>query len=171
MKPYPILKTLSNIGLQIKNGLDRSGNRISEDGLLTFDHRVIALFLACIISFILLVSFKISGSSVSMWDHLLTDKKDFQDKNIIFGAPNACRSDEWAVTTPFILSQAACNFPVENKSLGAGKTPIVISLPARHYSTLFRPQNWGFFSWIRREATLFFGTLRSLRYSLASFCY
>jgi hypothetical protein len=57
------------------------------------------------------------------------------------------RSDEWLVWTPSILAQ--CNhqprWPVENPAVGAGKSPLIMSLPVRHYSMLFRPQLYGFF--------------------------
>ena len=35
--------------------------------------------------------------------------------------------------------------PVENPSLGAGMSPLLMSLPVKHYTMLFRPQLWGFF--------------------------
>jgi hypothetical protein len=35
--------------------------------------------------------------------------------------------------------------PVENPAFGAGTSPLLMSVPVRHYSMLFRPQLWGFF--------------------------
>lgn len=36
-------------------------------------------------------------------------------------------------------------FPIENPDLGAGRAPLLMSVPVAYYTTLFRPQLWGFF--------------------------
>ncbi len=70
------------------------------------------------------------------------------EPGLIFGIPQGVRSDEWLVETPFILSQCSQHpaFPLKNESLGAGNTPLLMNLPVRHFSTIFRPQFWGFFT-------------------------
>lgn len=66
---------------------------------------------------------------------------------MIVGTPRLTRSDEWLVWTPAALAQLNHNppMPIENPALGAGTSPLLMSLPVRHYSMLFRPQLWGFF--------------------------
>ena len=66
---------------------------------------------------------------------------------LLLGVPKHIRGDEWYVWTPAILSQARQPqpFPVSNPSLGPGVTPLLMSVPARHYTMLFRPQLWGYF--------------------------
>ena len=67
---------------------------------------------------------------------------------ILAGQPKHIRGDEWFVWTPAILSQARQlpqPFPVSNPSLGPGVTPLLMSIPARHYTMWFRPQLWGYF--------------------------
>ncbi len=46
-----------------------------------------------------------------------------------------------------MLSQAKQKppFPIENPSLGAGRSPLLMSVPVAYYTTFFRPQLWGFF--------------------------
>lgn len=46
-----------------------------------------------------------------------------------------------------MLSQARQTppFPIENPSLGSGRAPLLMSIPVAYYTTLFRPQLWGFF--------------------------
>jgi hypothetical protein len=66
---------------------------------------------------------------------------------LIAGVPKPTRSDEWLVWTPAALAQLhhLPPMPVENPALGAGAAPLLMSVPVRHYSMLFRPQFWGFF--------------------------
>ena len=98
-----------------------------------------------VVFFIVLVALRINGSSSSFWYadlHGLSEAK-----GVILGSPKPTRSDEWMVWTPAILSQLKHQppMPVENLSLGYGKAPLLMNVPVRHYTALFRPQLWGFF--------------------------
>ena len=103
------------------------------------------LFAVLLALFVLLVAFRINGSSSSFWYFDLHALKEA--KGVIVGSPKPTRSDEWMVWTPAILAQLNHQppMPVENQSLGAGKAPLLMSLPVRHYIMIFRPQLWGFF--------------------------
>jgi hypothetical protein len=100
---------------------------------------IIALFGLC-------VFFKLNGSSVGIWDQLYGHEGK-KSKGLLLFKPQQVRSDEWAVWTPATLSQARQTppFPVENFSLGGGWAPLLLNLPVAYYTTLFRPQFWGFF--------------------------
>ncbi len=171
----------------IKRGFDKTGEQITEDKLIKFDHRVLGLLFISFLLFVFLVIFKIHGSSIPYWNKIISDNatqsedispeaksrlysilkdptsirsgdipvitsaissKFYSKPGLIFGTPRPIRSDEWLVETPFILSQ--CNqhpaFPLKNESLGAGNTPLLMNLPVRHFSAIFRPQFWGFFT-------------------------
>ncbi|MGI8890702.1 MAG: DUF7657 domain-containing protein, partial [Chthoniobacterales bacterium] len=80
-----------------------------------------------------------------MWSNLLSEKR--APAGLLFSSPKRVRGDEWSVCTPAMLSQAkhVPPFPIENPSLGAGRTPLVMSMPVSYYTTFFRPQLWGFF--------------------------
>ncbi len=111
---------------------------------INFDYKT-NFFLAALVIYLLIVTlFSINGSSVGMWNEFFDQKADSQ---ILFGKPKLIRVDEWSLHTPAILSQ--CNnpkpFPVENYSLGAYKTPLIMNLPVAHFSTFLRPQYWLFF--------------------------
>lgn len=95
--------------------------------------------------FILLVALRINGSSSSFWYYDLHELNEA--RGVILGSPKPTRSDEWMVWTPAILAQLKHQppMPVENPSLGAGKAPLLMSVPVRHYTMLFRSQLWGFF--------------------------
>lgn len=91
---------------------------------------------------VLLSALSISGSSVGIYDSLLGQPA----KNLIVGTPRADRSDEWLVNTPLTLSQKANDYRVINPAIGQGSdTSIVIDVPYKEWSTLFKPQSLSFF--------------------------
>ncbi len=98
-----------------------------------------------LVLFVALVALRINGSSSTFWYYDLHDLKNAQ--GALLGSPKPTRSDEWMVWTPAILAQLHHHpsMPVENPSLGAGTSPLLMSLPVRHYTMLSRPQLWGFF--------------------------
>ena len=104
--------------------------------------RVLLLLLA---GFVLFTALDINGSSTPFWSGILHDAST-ADALLLF-KPRQARSDEWLVWTPSILAQANHQpaWPIENPAVGAGKSPLIMSLPVRHYSMLFRPQLYGFF--------------------------
>lgn len=64
----------------------------------------------------------------------------------VYGAPNPIRSDEWAVITPLIVGQDANGYAqVDSRAFGGTDVSVFSGLPYRGWSTLFRPQHWGFF--------------------------
>jgi len=107
-----------------------------------YSRRFLLLLLA---GFIILTSLNINGSSVGMWSAILTEQETLS--SLLYSLPRDARSDEWLVWTPSLLAQAKHHpsFPVENPAIGAARSPMLMNLPTRHYSTLFRPQLWGYF--------------------------
>lgn len=99
-----------------------------------------------ILAFIFMVLLKINGSSSGYWNYSVTDNGNVK-QGILVGTPKPIRSDEWLVQTPFALSQLyqKDKLATDNSSLGEGKVPLMMSLPTKHLSSFFRPQNWGFF--------------------------
>jgi hypothetical protein len=104
-----------------------------------------AFLILLLIAGIVLTALRIHGSSVVRWSVILNEESTAQ--SLLYGLPRDVRSDEWLVWTPSLLAQAnhIPPFPVENPVLGAGRSPMLLNLPTRHYSTLFRPQLWGYF--------------------------
>ncbi|MBA3543540.1 MAG: hypothetical protein H0T83_03740 [Chthoniobacterales bacterium] len=95
--------------------------------------------------FCVAVELKLNGSSVGMWSNLLSEKE--APSGLLFSSPKRVRGDEWSVWTPAMLSQARQTppFPIQNPNLGAGRSPLIMSVPVAYYTTFFRPQLWGFF--------------------------
>lgn len=131
----------------VRKSFDDFGSRISEDKLIRFDSRVFLLTFSILLLFVFCVSFKLNYSSVAYWETIYPSGRD--DKSgLLLGSPKSIRSDDWLVTTPYILSQYNQDYPQHNSTIGAKKDPLVTSynLPARHFSTVFKPQNWGYFA-------------------------
>lgn len=82
------------------------------------------------------------GSSIGVLDSLL----DYNHSNQTAGEPRVVRSDEWFVNTPFVLSQSNNDYPLNNKDVGSGQDmSVVVDVPYKDWSVLFRPQNLAFF--------------------------
>lgn len=89
------------------------------------------------------VTTRVSGTSSGMlWRQLYGTRTD---PRLVFGQPRGIRSDEWAVTTPVLQSQASQHFPVVNRVLGGGvNVSFVYDVPFRDWPMIFRPQMLGF---------------------------
>ncbi|WP_229311813.1 DUF7657 domain-containing protein [Larkinella rosea] len=111
--------------------------------LIRVDSRLKWFLGVCIGLFVLFTLAKIHPISLSVWNQLLPDGSDAK-RGLISGTPRTIRMDDYAVGTPWILSQVNRDFPVENETIGGEKAPI-LTVPTRHFSALFRPELWGFF--------------------------
>lgn len=112
---------------------------------IPFDRRFIPYIFPALVLFALLIAttFKISGSSIAVYEYFLGE--DVQ-KNLLVGQPRTVRSDEWAVNTPFVISQVNDNFPEFSSDIGQGQDmSVVVDVPYRDWSSFFKPQNLVFF--------------------------
>lgn len=105
-------------------------------------------YLIGLLIFITLVILKINGSSIGMWENIVTSKAgNFNSANVI-GKSRAIRSDEWNVQTPYYLSQAMNNdfYPVVNYDITLSGENMIESYnaPVMDISILAKPINWGF---------------------------
>jgi hypothetical protein len=121
---------------------------------------VILLFGAC-------VAAKLNGSSVGVWQTILNESGPI--RGLLFFHPEESRSDEWVHITPSMLSQARHSppFPIQNESLGGGYSPLLMNVPVAYYTTLFRPQLWGFFVFDFEHAFSFYWCCKVFGLALA----
>lgn len=117
---------------------------------LIYKYRFVLSFLLLI----MLVSFKISGSSMGCWKLFLGDG----ESGICLGEPRVWRSDEWGTLTPLCFRQQYNTLGAYNRynqTLGSILTDnmLVYGQPSWDILTLFRPFYWGY---------LFFGSERGL---------
>ena len=117
---------------------------------LIYEYRFVLSFLLLI----MLVSFKISGSSMGCWKLFLGDG----ESGIRLGESRVWRSDEWGTLTPLCFRQQYNTLGSYNRysqTLGSILTDnmLVYGQPSWDILTLFRPFYWGY---------LFFGSDRGL---------
>jgi hypothetical protein len=95
--------------------------------------------------FALLVGLRVHGFSLPAWHRVIDGSAPDE---ILLGEWRSIRSDDFRVSIPLALSQAAHDppFPVENRLIGLGQNAFVpIEAPVAHPLILFRPTVWGFF--------------------------
>lgn len=112
--------------------------------LIRFDQKVWWFLGACVALFFLFVALKVHNSSIAAWNTVASDGGDPQ-RGVIWGKPRLIRSDEWQIYSSFILAQETKDFPIENKALGAGKTPLTFNLPTHFISNIAKPAFWGYY--------------------------
>ncbi len=100
---------------------------------------------ALAILLICLTVFRISGTSVGIYDHYFNGS-NHKDSHLIYGIPEAIRSDEWLVNTQMIIAQSQAGYPHINHNLGTGRDmSLVVDVPYKEWSVVFKPQNLAFF--------------------------
>jgi len=101
--------------------------------------------LAILLTLVVGVICKLHFSSIAMWDYY-GEGPAAKPSGLIFGEPRGIRSDEWLVGTVWMMSQANSAQPLaaENRSVGAKTSALVVGMPTHHWSSFFRPLNWGF---------------------------
>ena len=141
-------------------------SRISQERRLLSPHRMVMDFgakrvlFAALILFVVAVVLRTNGSSIGVWKDVLRDEASPAD--VIFSRPKTVRSDEWMAWTPSIFAQAFHRppFPAENANLGAGKSPLLMSVPVRHFAMFFRPQLYGYFLFDIETAFAFYWNVK-----------
>ncbi|HEX6258987.1 MAG TPA: hypothetical protein VFZ48_05905 [Candidatus Saccharimonadales bacterium] len=92
--------------------------------------------------FIIAVGFGVHGSSIGVYDGLFNGK---QSENLLFGAPQEVRTDEWLVISQMTSAQRYEDFAATNENLGNGQDMVVLlDAPHRDWTTALRPWNLGF---------------------------
>lgn len=98
-----------------------------------------------LVLFLIGVAGKFNFSSVGIWNTYLDRKESVP--GLIAGTPKFIRSDEWQLGVPWLLSQynSKPQWPTNNPSVGAESSALLVGLPTKHWSAIFRPAHWGFF--------------------------
>lgn len=90
----------------------------------------------------------ISGASIGEWNRIMPDKTDGY-RGLQLGESLPIRSDEWAVSLPFVLAQCRSEqfFPRVNSHINGGMDMFVETpcAPVWDWTALGQFHNWGFF--------------------------
>lgn len=118
------LKKLSNLSVKYKNHL---------------------FPFAILLVFILLVCFRISGTSIGVYSDYFYGK-GASDPALLYGKPQSIRSDEWLVSTQLTIAQSSNGYKAINTNFAEPKDlALITDVPSLDWSTIFRPQNIVFF--------------------------
>jgi len=149
--------------------LDRIAGAISDPDFVPIDRWAVAWYAAILILFVLAVSAGLHGSSMSL--HGPTTARDPATVRPILGTAKPIRSDEWAYHTPAILQQLYRSTPLhgEVSALGPDYTSLISNIPVYHFTTIFRPQFWGFFVLPPAYAFSFYWQFKALLLSVGVF--
>jgi hypothetical protein len=92
---------------------------------------------------IVLVILNINGSSIGVYYETFYGNKN--DSALIVGHPQRIRSDEWIVNTQKTIAQKNDSYKSINTNVGNGEDEtLVIDVPSKDWSTIFKPHNLGF---------------------------
>lgn len=116
-------------------------------------------FIIAIVLIVIAVLLKLHGSSISLWKTIFS--VEIEDNSLLIGNPRFIRSDEWAVTTPFIISQSYNNYSIISNILRGTNTEVftLFGLPTLNIVEIFRPFHIGY---------LFLGISRGLSFFWAA---
>lgn len=116
-------------------------------GVKAFYKKYPSLIFPTILFIILTIftSLGISGTSVGVLNTKLYGE-NYKDPSLIAGSPRSVRSDEYLVVTQLTVIQANNNFDRYNYDLNGKKDmSLVVDVPYKEWSIVFKPQNLGFF--------------------------
>jgi hypothetical protein len=96
------------------------------------------------IPLVLFTALKIHGSSIGIYNQYFYGNAN--DEDLIANRPRAIRSDEWIVNSQMTIAQANNNFERINTNIGNGQDmSLLVDVPYKDWSTIFKPHNWAFF--------------------------
>ncbi len=110
--------------------------------LIRFDKRVkwtLGLFVGIFLLFVLL---KWHYVSLPIWNTLLPDG-GAPKRGLIAGTPRQIRMDDYAVASPWVMSNAHNGFPSENEAIGGLKSGLLVTV-AKHPVAFFKFSEWGY---------------------------
>lgn len=94
---------------------------------------------------IILTTLKLNGSSIGIYNDIFYGS-GHHDSNLVLNKPRSIRSDEWVWNSQMIMAQSANHFKRINPNLGHGMDmSLIIDVPYKDWSMVFRPQNLPFF--------------------------
>lgn len=111
---------------------------------ICFDRRSAGILLLLLLLALMGVVGKFHQSSIGKWADYAPFSK--ADTGVLLGQPRAIRSDEWLVSTPWMMSQTRSDFAVENGNIGGARAPLLTSVPVPAVSGAFQPELWGFYA-------------------------
>lgn len=124
---------------------DALAKTISDPHCIVFDRYAIWFYAISIVVFLVMCGAALQGSSIGIFSSLY--HYGAPEAKPLLGTPRSVRVDEWNFHTPAILNQylRPDRFSPRDTAVGPGNAGLIANLPVWHFTTLFRPEFWGFF--------------------------
>ena len=103
-------------------------------------------YLIALIVFVFCVIFQIHGSSIAEYNNLFDNSLEYNKESIIKGKSRTIRGDEWAVSTPYFMSQKYNGFNKESNMMSLDGQDMIIgsNSPVLDITVVSKPFSWGF---------------------------
>jgi hypothetical protein len=120
------------------------GRAASSPRFIAFDSFAIWFYAGCAALFLVNVGLDLNGSSLEFNSRTF---HQYGPQTVLAGTPKGIRADEWNFMTPDMFYQVFRDkrFAAEDTPFGKYYAGLMGNVPARHITTLLRPQYWGFF--------------------------
>lgn len=120
--------------------------KISKDSILNAlsAHSRMIYPIIIIVLMLTLTSFRISGTSIGVYHDYLYGTS-LSDPNLLFGKPQTIRSDEWLVATQATIAQEKTDYSRINQNTNNKDMSLIVDVPYKDWSIIFKPQNLAFF--------------------------
>lgn len=121
----------------------KSTPRAIRSALFKFINSVWLFPILILLLFLTFTMLRISGSSIGAFETVLFGSQ--QDTSHVAGNPRTIRTDEWVVMSEMVIAQKEAGYPSINTNIGNGQNMnVVLDVPTKNWSQIFRPQNWLF---------------------------
>ena len=136
-----------------------------------FDFLIKYRYLVALILFIILVIFKVSGSSIGVYNNYFPSEGKTSESEVLLGESREIRSDEWMVHTPYYFSQYYNNYQKNSNFMSLSGQDMIIgyNAPIKDISLLAKPLTWGYIFLGNEYGLSFYWCLKIIIFTLASF--
>lgn len=99
-----------------------------------------------LVVFIFCVIFQLHGSSIAEYNNLFDNTADYNQQSIVVGKSRTIRGDEWAVHTPYYMSQNYNNYEKDSNMMSIGGQDMIVgyNAPVLDISVIGKPFTWGY---------------------------
>ncbi len=136
-----------------------------------FDFIIRYRYILAIFLFIFLVMFKISGSSIGIYNTYFPSEGKNAQNDVLLGESRSIRSDEWMVHTPYYFSQYYNNYQKDSNLMSLSGQDMIIgyNAPVKDISILAKPLTWGYVLLGNEYGLSWYWCLKTIIFILASF--
>lgn len=113
----------------LASGIRNICQQLEDQAVLHLDGGILAAFIAILLTASAYVALGLNQSSLGWWENMYPSQPVHQ--TIDLGTAKRIRSDEWNVQAPWVLNQVINGSPLQNRNVGAERSPLVASLPVQ----------------------------------------